>query len=70
MNNTSPDFTKLAYDDIAVPATPAVSVVLAGLPADKAAQDAFTAAGFDLFIHLRAPVEETLAGLLKNIGAL
>lgn len=51
-------------------AAPAVSVVLAGLPADKAAQDAFTAAGFDLFIHLRAPVEETLAGLLKKIGAL
>lgn len=50
-------------------AEPAVSVVLAGLPADKAVQDAFTAAGFDLFIHLRAPVEETLANLLKKIGA-
>ncbi len=51
-------------------AKPAVSVVLAGLPADKAVLDAFTADGFDLFIHLRAPVEETLANLLKKIGAL
>jgi Methylmalonyl-CoA mutase, N-terminal domain/subunit len=51
-------------------AKPSVTVVLAGMPADKAAQDAFTAAGFDLFIHLRAPVEETLTNLLKKIGAL
>jgi methylmalonyl-CoA mutase len=51
-------------------AKPSVSLVLAGLPADQVVQDAFTAAGFDLFIHLRAPVEETLATLLKKIGAL
>ena len=51
-------------------AKPAVTAVLAGLPADQAVQDAFSAAGFDLFIHLRAPVEETLANLLKKIGAL
>ena len=51
-------------------AKPSVSVVLAGLPADKAAQDVFTAAGVDLFIHLRAPLEDTLTDLLKKIGAL
>jgi methylmalonyl-CoA mutase len=51
-------------------AKPSVSLVLAGLPADKAVQDAFTSAGVEIFIHLRAPVEETLANLLKKIGAL
>lgn len=51
-------------------AKPAVSLVLAGLPADKAVQDAFSAAGIETFIHLRASVEETLASLLTKIGAL
>lgn len=51
-------------------ANPSAIRVLAGLPADKAAQDAFTAAGIDLFIHLRAPVEDTLATLLKKTGVL
>lgn len=50
--------------------SPGVTLVLAGLPADAAVRDAFSAAGIDLFIHLRAPVEETLAQLLKKIGAL
>ena len=49
---------------------PEMTLVLAGLPADAAVRDAFSAAGIDLFIHLRAPVEETLASLLKKIGAL
>ncbi len=51
-------------------ANPALILVLAGLPADDATRDAFTAAGIDLFIHLRAPVEETNANLLKKIGVL
>lgn len=51
-------------------AKPSVSLVLAGLPADKAVQDAFAAAGIETFIHLRASVEDTLANLLKKIGAL
>lgn len=51
-------------------AKPSVSLVLAGLPAEKPVQDAFAAAGIETFIHLRAPVEDTLATLLKKIGAL
>ncbi|MBC8012145.1 MAG: methylmalonyl-CoA mutase, partial [Burkholderiales bacterium] len=51
-------------------ARPEATLVLAGLPAEEAVRDAFVAAGIDLFIHLRAPVEETLAQLLKKIGAL
>ncbi len=51
-------------------AKPELTLVLAGLPADEATKSAFTAAGIDLFIHLRAPVEETNANLLKKIGAL
>lgn len=47
-----------------------LTLVLAGLPADEAAKNVFSAAGIDLFIHLRAPVEETNANLLKKIGAL
>lgn len=51
-------------------ARPEATLVLAGLPAEDAVRDTFVAAGIDLFIHLRAPVEETLALLLKKIGAL
>jgi methylmalonyl-CoA mutase len=51
-------------------AAPTVTRVLAGLPIDAAQQAVFTTAGIELFIHLRAPVEETLAQLLKKIGAL
>lgn len=48
---------------------PGVTVVLAGLPADKATVDSFHAAGIDEFIHVRANVRELLAKLLKQIGA-
>jgi len=51
-------------------ARPEATLVLAGLPAEDAVRDAFVAAGIDLFIHLRAPAEETLAQLLTKIGAL
>jgi methylmalonyl-CoA mutase len=46
------------------------TLVLAGLPAEEALRTAYAAAGIELFIHLRASVEETLANLLKKIGAL
>jgi methylmalonyl-CoA mutase len=46
------------------------TLVLAGLPAEEATRAAYEAAGFEVFIHLRAPVEETLAKLLNKIGAL
>lgn len=48
---------------------PDITVVLAGLPADKAVVDSFHAAGIDEFIHVRANVRELLAKLLKQIGA-
>lgn len=51
-------------------ARPDVTLVLAGLPAEEAVRAQFAAAGIDVFIHLRASVEETLAQLLKKIGAL
>lgn len=51
-------------------AKPDITVVLAGLPADKAQVDSFKAAGIDEFIHVRANVRELLANLLKKIGAL
>lgn len=51
-------------------ARPETTLVLAGSPAEAAQRDAFTAAGIDLYIHLRAPVEETLLKLLKKIGAV
>ncbi len=51
-------------------AKPGITVVLAGLPADKAQVDSFKAAGIDEFIHVRANVRELLANLLKKIGAL
>ena len=51
-------------------AKPAVTVVLAGLPADAAVVTAFRAAGVDAFIHVRANVPQVLANLLKQIGAL
>lgn len=51
-------------------ARPSTVIVLAGLPAEAETVTAFTKAGIDHFIHLRAPVEDTLAALLKKIGAL
>ena len=51
-------------------AKPAVTVVLAGLPADAAVVTAFRAAGVDEFIHVRANVPQVLANLLKQIGVL
>lgn len=51
-------------------ARPDVTLVLAGLPAEESVRAQFAAAGIDVFIHLRASVEETLAQLLKKIGAL
>jgi methylmalonyl-CoA mutase len=51
-------------------ARPEMTLVLAGLPADESVRAQFAAAGIDVFIHLRASVEETLAQLLKKIGAL
>ncbi|MFT3782662.1 MAG: methylmalonyl-CoA mutase family protein [Nibricoccus sp.] len=50
-------------------AKPGVTVVLAGLPADKAVTESFQKAGIDEFIHIRANVRELLANLLKKIGA-
>lgn len=49
---------------------PALCVVLAGLPADKAVVEQFKAEGIDEFIHVRASVRDLLAKLLKQIGAL
>lgn len=60
-----PVFAKAVKD-----AKPAVAVVLAGLPAEPAAVDAFKQAGVDEFIHIRANVQATLAKFLKQIGAL
>ena len=51
-------------------AKPDMTVVLAGLPADKAVTEQFKTAGIDEFIHVRANVREMLANLLKKIGAL
>jgi methylmalonyl-CoA mutase len=51
-------------------ARPGMVLVLAGMPADDALRAAYTAAGMDEFIHLRASVEEVLAKLLNKIGAL
>ena len=51
-------------------AKPAITVVLAGLPADAAVVTAFRTAGVDEFIHVRANVPQVLANLLKKIGAL
>lgn len=59
-----------AFTAAARAACPNVTLVLAGLPADEAVKNAFAAAGIDQFIHLRASAEETLALLLKKIGAL
>lgn len=50
-------------------AKPGITVVLAGLPADKAVTESFQKAGIDEFIHVRANVRELLAKLLKKIGA-
>ncbi len=47
-----------------------LTVVLAGLPAEPATVAAYRAAGVDEFIHVRAHVQELLAKLLKQIGAL
>lgn len=46
---------------------PSVTVVLAGYPAEHV--EAFRAAGFDEFIHIRANVRELLAKILTKIGA-
>ncbi len=46
------------------------TLVLAGLPAEETLRAAYAVTGVELFIHLRASVEETLANLLKKIGAL
>lgn len=51
-------------------AAPDPVLVLAGLPAEESLRTSYAEAGVDLFIHLRASVEETLANLLKKIGAL
>jgi methylmalonyl-CoA mutase len=51
-------------------ARPAVKVILAGAPADDTLKAAYTAAGFDDFIHIRANVRGMLATLLKQLGAL
>jgi methylmalonyl-CoA mutase len=59
-----------AFSSAVKVAKPGVTLVLAGLPAEKSQQEAFAAAGIETFIHLRAPVEETLASILKKIGAL
>ncbi|PTY08302.1 methylmalonyl-CoA mutase [Opitutaceae bacterium EW11] len=48
-------------------AKPDQTVVLAGYPAEHV--EAFKAAGFDDFIHIRANVREMLANLLNKIGA-
>jgi methylmalonyl-CoA mutase len=48
-------------------AKPDTTVVLAGLPTEHL--EAFKAAGFDEFIHVRANVREMLAKLLTKIGA-
>ena len=46
------------------------TIVLAGLPVDPATATAFRADGIDEFIHVRAQVEDVLAGLLRKLGAL
>jgi methylmalonyl-CoA mutase len=51
-------------------AKPGITVVLAGLPADKAVVEQFKTAGIDEFIHIRANVREVLSKFLKQIGAL
>ncbi len=51
-------------------ANPAVTVLLAGLPADAAMVVSFREAGFDDFIHVRVNLTGMLAHLLKKIGAL
>lgn len=48
---------------------PGVTVVLAGLPAEKETVAAFQAAGVDEFIHVRTNVRETLEKFLTKIGA-
>lgn len=48
-------------------AKPDITVVLAGYPTEHV--EAFKAAGFDDFIHIRANVREMLANLLNKIGA-
>jgi methylmalonyl-CoA mutase len=48
-------------------AKPSVNVVLAGYPTEHI--EAFKAAGFDDFIHIRANVRELLSALLNKIGA-
>lgn len=49
---------------------PAVTVVLAGLPAEKETVAAYQAAGVDEFIHIRTNVREILEKFLKKTGAL
>jgi methylmalonyl-CoA mutase len=51
-------------------ARPGVILALAGLPSDAAVRDAYAAAGVDLFIHVRAPLEKTLHNLFIKIGVL
>ncbi len=49
---------------------PAVTIILAGMPADETLAATYKAAGFDDFIHVKSNVRATLANLLKKIGAL
>ncbi len=51
-------------------ANPAITFVLAGLPAESATVAAFHEAGVDEFIHVRANAREVLAKFLNKIGAL
>jgi methylmalonyl-CoA mutase len=46
------------------------TLVQAGLPAEETMRAVYTVAGVELFIHLRASVEDALANLLKKIGGL
>jgi methylmalonyl-CoA mutase len=50
-------------------AKPEVQIVLAGYPADEALKTAYTEAGVDVFIHVRADVPATLNQLLTKVGA-
>ncbi len=50
-------------------AQPNMQVVLAGLPRDEAVQKAFSDAGVDEFIHVRADVPATLGRMLNRLGA-
>ena len=59
-----------AFVRAAKAANPALTVILAGLPADAAQVAVFREAGFDDFIHVRANLTAVLATLLKKIGAL